>query len=330
MIQRSGEQLPLFDSGNYATPEKRPGQKSLDEWIATENPVYHGTFRSDFDQAPAAHFGTMGQATDRVASAAATIQGQGRRTYYDPSFTDDDFLHDGPIDGPEPTEHVGRVYARRLTEPRAAGVYSDPQANAAQVGFLHGEGVEDFDVPRSVRDSAVEAHGVGQHGVGQHGGFLAPDWDYDTDSSVWPTTAPGTKLHRSVQRSRAGARALGAGRPIEYRNTIEGHNDHDTAGTPGFMKSVVAPSQSTTSWERDVINDPFRPDFAKKFARRRIVSGQEGAVPFPSPTIPKQPQQLTFADDYNPDQKNFPQDMLPRRVPPQRPTLTSLRFPTES
>jgi len=272
-----GEQLPLFDTSGIGP--KRPGQKGLDEWVATENPVYHGSFRSDFGNAEAAHFGTIGQASYRLNAAKSAIEGGGyaRDRYYDPSAS----AFDMPDDEIEPYQHTGRVYARRMTEKPMAGRLGDADANAAEAGFLMNQGYEDWEVPSSVSESAKER-------------MPTLKWGDSTEPEV----------HYYTQRSRAGARALGEGRPVAYRNFIEGDNPVDSdLGTPRDQQTTshVVPRVAQQSWEGDLINDPGTQPWVQDWARQRISQGQESAVPFPSQTIPRSDtQQQTFYDLYDP------------------------------
>jgi hypothetical protein len=304
----------MFDASDYNRHNNplRPGAKTFDQWLDTEKPVYHGTFRPEFEQAPSAHYGTMGQAVDVLHNAEARIQGGGRRTYYDPSASDDwsDDEDTGPV------THTGRIHARRLTEPKAPGLFTDAEANAAQMGHMLEDGLETYEVPPSIKGSAHE---------------LAP-WSHDEGPVRWPRTSPSRG--GTVNRSRLGARALGEGSPIVYDNVIEGKNSYETPDTPGYRKSIVAPRGSVTSWERDILNDPSQTSIAQDFARRRIRSGQEGSVPFPSPTIPRSDtKQLNFYDTYNPDAREpnappFPRDLVPLPQRPDRPMINKVQFQT--
>ena len=255
--QFAGEQLSLFDSDEYQTPDKRPGQKSFDEWLETEKPIYHGTGRSDFGNAPMAHYGTRGQAADRAGSLplGGTRDPFQRAKYLGEASSEDDY-YDNIDDKSTPSEDTASVYARRLTEKKAPGVFTDRQANAAEYGARLESGEDEDDIPQSIGESA---------------GQLAPRDTYD--SLEWP--------ERSA-KAQVGARALYRGTPIEYHNKIEGDNQEDTEETPGFGKSIIAPRSAVTSWERDVMDDPGSTPTAQTFAYQRIENGNEGKVPFRS------------------------------------------------
>lgn len=323
-MKQPGEQLQLFDTSNIGP--KRPGQKGLDEWIATENPVYHGSFRSDFGDAPAAHFGTIGQAGFRLDAARHSIEGSelSRARYYDPSVTEDSVYDDPDFGEQEPQTHIGRVFARRMDEKPMAGRLIDADANASEAGFLMNEGYEDWEVPHSVAESA---------------GTLMPEWK--SNSGGWSGSGydqPDVEFYS--QRSRAGARALGQGRPIAYRNFIEGDNPVDSGmGTSrsASTTSYVVPRTAQQSWEGDLINDPGTQPWVQDWARQRISSGQEGAVPFPSQTIPRSKHdQQTFYDMYDPGAPEpnpppFPRDLANRAKMAdarntQRPILNQVEF----
>lgn len=308
-MRKPGEQLQLFDTSNIGP--KRPGQKGLDEWVATEKPVYHGSFRSDFGDAPAAHFGSLGQASYRLDAAKRQLEGGGysRDRYYDASAS----AWDLPEDEIEPFTHTGRVYARRMTEKPMAGRLIDADANAAQAGHMMSEGYEDWEVPTSVTESA---------------GTHMPYWDGDD------------KPEFHSKRSRAGARALGQGRPLAYRNYIESTNPVDTEmglSQNERQTSYVVPRVAQQSWEADVIGDPGTQDWVKDWARNRVSSGQESAVPFPSHTMPRsQNDQMTFYDTYNPGAPEpnpppFPRELASRQRmvdarQQKRPTLNAVEF----
>jgi hypothetical protein len=268
--QFAGEQLSLFNSDEYQTPDKRPGQKSFDEWLETEKPIYHGSGRSDFGNAPMAHYGTRGQAADRVS--VLPLGGDGnpfdahsfRRAKYLGEASSEDDYYDNIPKGKSSTSRstlpsrrdAANVYARRLTEKKAPGVFTDQQANAAEYGARIESGEYEDDIPKSIVDSA---------------GQMAPRDTYD--SLEWP--------ERSA-KAQVGSRALDRGTPIEYHNKIEGDNREDTEDTRGYRKSIIAPSSSVTSWERDVLKDPGSTDMAKDHAQKRIDNGNEGKVPFRS------------------------------------------------
>lgn len=316
---------PTLDNAEaFATPTKRPGQKSFDEWLATENPVYHGTARPEFGQAPTAHYGTIGQAADRLETLKGTVGGGGfsAARYFDPSLNEDSYwAADDEIDeNMRELNPTGRVHARRFTEQPMRGRFTDAQANAAEMGYRL-EREEEWDIPASVRESTVELAPLSQGGSRA----LTPGIDYENNEQVsWPS---------GTARPQAGARALSEGRPIKYRNVIEGDSPVDRElGVPygQATTSFVAPSHAVTSWERDVLKDPNSTSMAQDFAKRRISSGQEGAVPFPSPTIPsRRPEQLNLrhASDISDDTvKPFPVELTQRKQSPERNTLYSMQF----
>ena len=313
-MKKVGEQLQMFSTEGMET---RPGQKSFDQWLNTENPVYHGTFRSeDFGNAEAAHFGTLGQASYRLNAAKNTLEGGGyqRDRYYDPSAS----AFDLDEDQVEPFTHTGRVHARRMTEAPMRGRLMDADANAAEAGFLMKQGYEDWEVPSSVSESA---------------------------GTVMPTFKWGDTLEPEVEfytkKSAAGARALEAGRPVKYKNFIESDNpidaengmDADTRRT-----SFIVPRGAQQSWEGDVIMDRGNPDWMKDWARKRIQSGQESAVPFPSMNYGTgdEPRQMNFYDLYDPGAPEpnappFPRELAARQErlrlqQKQRPILNQVEF----
>lgn len=254
--QFAGEQLSLFDSDEYQTPAKRPGQKSFDEWLETEKPIYHGSGRFDFGDAPMAHYGTRGQAADRAAALPLGGDGTFQRARYLGKASSEEDYYDN-IDGEStPSGDTASVYARRLTEKKAPGVFTDQQANAAEYGARLEAGEYEEDIPQSIGESATS---------------MAPRDTYD--SIEWP---------KGSAKAQVGARALDRGTPIQYQNDIEGANREDTTDTPGFRKSIVAPRSAVTSWERDVMDDPGSTPTAQTFAYQRIENGNEGKVPFRS------------------------------------------------
>ena len=238
---------------------------SADEWMATQSPVFHGSFRHDWDSGPTQHFGTRGQATERLYNVADQIkhtQGM-RRSYYDPSYNvEAENYYDEP---PEPEQHVGQVFARRLTEKPAVGVFTDSEANAGDVVHQLNEGYEDWEISGSLKESSK-------------GLVNAPDY--------------GEPAHADTAFANLAARQLGRGRPIRYRNQVEADTQFDNPPDMPFRSargargrsqpSWVVPRSSHTSWERDVIMDKGASPMAQAYARQRIGAGQEGAVPFPS------------------------------------------------
>ena len=270
MKDNLSQQLSLFDSSEYQTAAKRPGQKSMDEWLATENPIYHGSGRSDFGNAPMAHYGTRGQAADRASSLPLGRVGEFHRARYLGDGSDEESHHhfiDGDAeyrnyqralrDGDStPSGDTSSVYARRLTKKKAPGVFTDQEANAAEYGARLESGEHESEIPRSIGESA---------------GKMAP---YDCFEDV--------EWEKGTARAQAGARALDQGRPIQYHNDIEGANREDSEETPGFRKSIVAPRSAVTSWERDVLDDPGSTSIAQDFAYKRMENGNEGKVPFRS------------------------------------------------
>jgi hypothetical protein len=234
------KQLQLFDDAPYKRKKDR-GEMSMDEWLRTQKPVYHGTFREDFHQAPTAHYGTIGQASTVLQNKA----------FVNKAFQD---LED-PTEYPDHVEY-GRVYARRLTEKPHSTLFRDAEANAGDVGHRYVTSEEEYEIPRSLTGSA---------------GPLMPS--LETDRNDNPVVR-----HVSERASEADA-ALSDGKPIKYSNYIEGVNTFDKK-TPVPI-SVVAPNTTVTSWERDVIASPRASDAAKRYAQQRISSGREGSVSFP-------------------------------------------------
>lgn len=259
----------LFNDAQFATPPKSPGEMSMDEWVDTQEPKFHGSFRSDFDRAPVAHYGTMGQAVERLGNVSHTLQSSyaSRDGYYNPSdLTDDDYYDSAGEERQGPYTHTGRVYARRFTTPASKVPLSDSAANAAEMGYRYENYEEEWEIPKSVRESAL-----------QDAPELSFDAKYDNPKAI----------HHS-EMAKFGHGQLEQGIPIKYRNTIEGHNPIDAVADP---VSYAAPSSAVTSWERDVINEPRASQMSQQFAQQRIRQGKEGAVPFPSPTVRQVPQQ---------------------------------------
>jgi hypothetical protein len=250
------EQLQLFDDAPYKHKKDR-GEMSMDEWLRTQKPVYHGTFREDFHQAPTAHYGTIGQASTMVRNKGLTYDNSVVEDDYD-NYDDDDA--DLPEHSPTAGDH-GRVYARRLTEKPHSTLFKDRVANAGDVAYRYLDSEEEYEIPRSLKSSA---------------GGLMPD--LQTDGRDNPVVR-----HKSEKAEEATS-ALSEGKPIKYTNEIEGYNTFDNRnyfdGKPTPM-SIVAPRNAVTSWERDVIASPRASDAAKRYAQQRMSSGREGSVAFP-------------------------------------------------
>lgn len=273
-VSTKPKQGQLFNDRQFDTSEKSPGEMSMDEWVETQDPVYHGSFRSDFDRAPVAHFGSMGQAVSRLDSSAKRIKGslKGRDSYYNPGSVLDGDYDDYETDE-TPIKHTGRVYARRLTEKPMRGVLTDEAANAAEMGYRYENHEEEWEIPGSIKESA---------------GTSSPILEYDEGGWGNP------KASHVDKTAAAGQRALSQGRPIKYRNFIEGENpvDHHIGTTEDVaLTSYTAPSSATRSWERDVLSTPTASPMSQQFAQQRINQGKEGAVPFPSPHVTRQPEQ---------------------------------------
>lgn len=262
-------ELHLFDPSQY-DEEKTPGQMNMDEWLATQNPMFHGTFRPDFGNAPTAHYGTMGAATNNLKKQGIELESSQllAARYYDPSITKLSDDHPSVDD-----DHIGRIYARRFKVEPFNAPFSDGAANAADLVHRILEANEDpMKVPITVRSSA-------------YGVRVDPD---------------GIKITRGEDMTRKGAKALAEGKPILYDNTSEHTSSVDAKYPfgPDLEKykyprnvedrslSAVAPRGSVSSWERDVLEDPKSSIFAKQFAQQRIDQGKEGAVPFPDPDAP--------------------------------------------
>lgn len=271
----------LFNDAQFATPPKSPGEMSMDEWMETQDPKFHGSFRSDFGNAPVAHYGTMGQAVERLGNVSHTLSQSyaSRDGYYNPSsLTDDDYYDESGEERQGPYTHTGRVYARRFTERPSRATLSDPAANAAEMGYRYENYEEEWEIPKSVRESA---------------GTAAPELSFDAKYDN------PTAIHHDKTAAH-GQRMLEAGRPIKYRNVIEGHNPIDAVANP---ISYAAPSSAVTSWERDVINEPRASQMSQQFAQQRIRQGKEGAVPFPSPTVTPQAQQHQLPMYFDEDER---------------------------
>lgn len=271
-------QEQMFDPKAFERP-KDPGERDIDDWLESPNIQYHGTFRQDWEHAPSAHMGTQEAAVDRLTHVNSSLRNSPtmRDQYFDPSLGDDG-NDDGELNW-EPQEYIGRMHARRLegetvpmhgtTGHRLPGSYggdslrvnvnSDANANAADV--LHWSKThEQWDIPRSVKESAtVSGQGVAV-GIGPH----LNDWDDEPDTS------------RMTPESKAGAAALGEGKAVSYHNSVEG-------GT-----SLVVPrSMSKRTWEQDILSSPHASEGRKQFARQRREQGTEGTVAFDSATAPK-------------------------------------------
>lgn len=265
----------LFDTYPYEQ-EKAPGQMSLDEWMSTQDPVFHGTFRQDFPYAPTAHYGTMGAAVKALHNVGGNLSSplQAAR-YFDPSIDElpDDYDEDYSDPG-----YTGAVYARRLVTPPRSVPYSDMTANAADLAYrVNVAGEELFEVPRSIKSSIGE---IIERKRNEEG----------FDEVV---VHPGSKVEQ-------GFKDLEQDVPIAYKNELEKNPQVDAlypygpkAHMPKSVEedkntsfSIVAPRKAVTSWERDVLADPKASIFAQQFAQQRIDQGKEGAVPFPNPNAP--------------------------------------------
>lgn len=264
----------LFNPSQFTAP-KSPGEMSVDEWMKTQDPKFHGSFRSDFGDAPVAHYGTMGQAVERLRSVEHVLKGstRGRDSYYNPG--DGDYDYDSEVDE-TPMTHTGRVYARRFTKRPSGKPLTDAAANAAELGYRYENYEDEWEIPKSVRESA---------------GTAAPELSFDAKYDN------PTAIHHDKTAAH-GQRMLAAGRPIKYHNVIEGHNPIDAVANPF---SYIAPRSAVTSWERDVLNEPRASRMSQQFAQQRIEQGREGAVAFPSPTVTRPPsqQQLPIYYDEN-------------------------------
>jgi len=236
----------------------------MDEWLETENPIYHGSGRSDFGNAPMAHYGTRGQAADR----AGALPLGGGRTFQRARYlgeAHDEEEYDSFDDVSDPSGDTASVYARRLTTKKAPGVFTDQEANAAEYGARIESGEYEDQIPESIVESA--------------GSMIPVD---NGETLEWP---------KGTARAQVGARALSQGRPIQYYNHIEGDNREDTEETPGFRKSIIAPRTAVTSWERDVLDDPGNTPMDQDLAYKRMEKGNEGKVPFQSAVSVKRPYQ---------------------------------------
>lgn len=263
------KQLQLFDDAPYKHKKDR-GEMSMDEWLRTQKPVYHGTFREDFHRAPTAHYGTLGQAATVMQGRMLAYNEKEKiknldyddplAEKYEPEIHDsDDFEYDAPVMG-----EYGRVYARRFTERPHRTLFGDEHANAGDVAYRYLDSEEEYEIPKSLKSSA---------------GQVMPK--LTTDGNDNPVV-------RHVSQTAAEATsALSEGKPIKYANYLEGRNEYDRDRKSFFLSSTpisyVAPRDSVTSWERDVLESPRASDAAKRYAQQRIDSGREGAVAFPTP-----------------------------------------------
>ena len=249
------EQMKMF---NVPKRDKEPGELDFDTWLGTQSPVYHGTFREDWSNAPTSHYGTIGTAAKRLDDVKRYMsQGRfARRSYLDPAsavYPEDDY------DSPESEEPMtGRVYARRLTGVRPTTHVSDSDANTIDYGYRLQHHDED-EIPGSIKESVSRA----------------PVYDDDNDSVVWPANRP-TGFYEQK------AADLDEGHPISYRNSAESGGLVDQElGIEKPDISYVAPRGGVSSWERDVLNAKHSSPIARDIAQRRIDSGKEGAVPIP-------------------------------------------------
>lgn len=269
----------LFNDAQFETPAKGPGNLTMDEWMETQEPVFHGSFRSDFGSAPVAHYGTMGQAVTRLDNVQHVLKGseRGRDNYYNPgSVLEGDY---GDYEESGPFQHEGQVFARRFTEPRSRVQLSDSAANAAEMGYRYEHHEDEWEIPGSVKESAgLDAPELGF----DDGGYGNPKAIHDSDMAEF------------------GQRQLEEGKPITYRNAIEGRNPIDAEAS---TESYIAPSSSVTSWERDVINEPTASPMSQQFAQQRIRAGKEGAVPFPSMGVRRQPEQKQLPIYYDENER---------------------------
>lgn len=249
------EQMKMFD---VPKRDKEPGELDFDTWLDTQKPVYHGTFREDWGNAPTSHYGTIGTAAKRLDDVKRYM-GQGRfarRNYLDPASS---VYPEDEHDSSEPeTPLTGRVYARRMTGVRPANPVSDADANTIDYGYRLQHHDED-EIPGSIKDSVI----------------TAPIYDDDEDRVRWPSNRPTGFYERK-------AADLDEGHPISYRNSAEsgGLVDKELGVESGDI-SYVASRGGVSSWERDVLNAKHASPIARDIAQRRIASGKEGAVPIP-------------------------------------------------
>jgi hypothetical protein len=243
----------LFDTTPYHR-ELTPEEKGPDAWMehhaAAGTLQHHGTFRDEWRDAPVIHSGTMGQASYRLGHIARLVKGDrtARQTYYHPDTPDDGYDDIG--DEGEPMEHVGRVYAFRMSGGVHPEVLRDRDANDADYAYQRGQGYDDWEVSRSVKESMSDE-----------------GRDYDYDFGEVPST-PHTQ-------------ALEAGQALPYDNRIESNQDIDPRDTPPV--SHVVPKRSVTTWENDVLANPHASELAKQYSQQRIRNRTAGSVAFPDP-----------------------------------------------
>lgn len=251
-------QQKLFPANK--TRKRTPGEKSFDEFVAGPDVKFHGTFHPGWEDNPVVHYGTKGQATDRLTTVGQHMKRSGfRADYLAGGDAPDDGFDPEVIDQPL----TGRVFARKL--PKAApNVVSDFVANRADYAHRLNQGAEEWEVPKSIRESS---------------GFSSDSHLVDPEERL-----EDLKGNTQVRRAMT---ALGEGKSVAYENDIEGYNPYDVyenrakgVRAPDQPVSHVARPETTTSWEREQLSDPNASPARKAFAQQRIDTGQEGAVPF--------------------------------------------------
>lgn len=240
------------------TPRHR-GDLDPEEWSSQPDVLFHGTFRGDdFRNAPSFHAGDRLSAETRLATVHENLVRStiSRSKYYN-AYGDD-----------VPELHTGRLYALRMPkepsyqvnetpgrgETGFGEITADANANAADVHHWMAAGVDDEDIPETLKTSAMTDYPsvyVGPTAKHRHG------------------QKPSIDTSAMSREALAASHELRSGNPINYGNTVEG-------GT-----STIIPAGSRYStWEQDVLASPNRSRMAKDYARQRIVSGRGGSVPF--------------------------------------------------
>jgi len=249
----------LFDTKPYER-ELTPEEKGPASWMAHHaikgDLQFHGTFRDDWRNAPAIHSGTMGQAVERLDRVSNMLQHMPvqARTYYDPSSGDDDY---GDESDDEPIHHEGRVYAFRMSGGVHPTVLGDQEANDADVLHQLHEGVEPWEIPRSVKGSL---------------------------SDVGHTYLKKAEYGKELPHTEA-SMALEEGTSLPYHNIVEANNPIDPHDSPATKVSHLTPGSSVTTWEHDVAVNPHASQLAKNYAQQRITNRTAGSVAFPSMAV---------------------------------------------
>lgn len=267
--KKQPEQDRLFDPGPAA--EKHDSELTLDEWESkhANNLVYHATFRgNDFQHAPSFHAGTKASATQRLGSTSAVIRHSpwGRSVYYDPSsaeyFEDNDpFEHLTDAERAKGWTHTGRLYAFRLDKNNQSQMFSDKDANTADL--IHHVVTHNYhpdDVSRSILASSDEK--------------------VREDLESYDHTGYALSRHRErggSQEPITGARALRDRKVVPYVNDGEDR---------GSTSVIIPHGTEMRTWEDDVLAPGSKASPGRQaYARQRVENGTKGTVAIPVASV---------------------------------------------